>query len=163
MIAISLLDFIRTGCFGTVDGPITRSELLQRLGEPDDFGCGPCRSKAGIWRYGDIEFHFSSKRSDATLCLVFSDGFDIPRGGTKIELDPWIICRKLKQVELESALHKLGLSFETVVPDYDESQCLILVEPGITLGFIKEDDDLPYMFTISQQLERAEQNNSEQV
>ena len=104
-----------------------------------------------------MEFHFDSRRTDAELYMVFSDEFDVPEGGTKIALDPWIVRRDLKQAELESALRELGVSFDVKAPDHDESQRLVRTESGIQFGFTQQDDGSFYLFAISMRLNEAEQ------
>jgi hypothetical protein len=158
---ISLQEFIKTGHFGPVNACVTRTGLRTLLGPPDDFGCPPTsEDKAGIWKYGDMEFHFDSEKDDARLFLVFSDalereGVDVLHGGKRIDLDTWIIRRDLKQEELEQALFTSGLPFRCHVPSYDERQTLVETEAGVTVGFYHERDGSKYCFVISRELRQG--------
>jgi hypothetical protein len=54
----SLLEFFRTGKFGQVDLGMTRTEVKQLIGPPDDIWESDGRSieESAIWIYGGIEF-----------------------------------------------------------------------------------------------------------
>jgi hypothetical protein len=153
---ISLRDFVRTGQFGPVGRQITRPELRDLLGSPDVFGCpATAQDVAGIWKYGDIEFHFDSERP-AKLWLIFCDDFDVPQGGPQIDLDPWIIRSDLARAELEQALRSLGVAFRICVPDYDDSQTLVITQQNVKLGFTHDDSGRAYVFSVSRRLDAAE-------
>ncbi|MFA6177938.1 MAG: hypothetical protein WC694_03560 [Candidatus Paceibacterota bacterium] len=53
---------------------ITRKDLIEYLGEPDDYGACSRKNKRGcILLYELIEFHFSSDKDDSMLQLVYKD------------------------------------------------------------------------------------------
>jgi len=68
--------FGETGDICPVKLGCTRDELRALFGEPDSVG-GTSRKhkRPGIWKYGDLEFHFEKDKTDA-LCLIWSDTDD---------------------------------------------------------------------------------------
>lgn len=56
---------IRLGC--------AREEIRALFGEPDAVGGATRKYRTpGIWKYGELEFHFGPKSTDA-LCLIYSE------------------------------------------------------------------------------------------
>ena len=80
---------------------LDRERIRGLLGAPDDWSA-PDRSdrNAAIWKYGTMEFHFAK----AVLRLIHSDTFGVPDGGSRLELDPWVLRRGLPLSELENAM-----------------------------------------------------------
>jgi hypothetical protein len=67
-------EYERTGKLGAVHLGMTREDLRQLFGEPDDTAKGfRKRPLSGIWKYGEIEFHFGF---EGELFLIFIDGWD---------------------------------------------------------------------------------------
>ncbi len=84
-------DFLRTGAFGSINLGISRDDLWSHLGEPENWSLGPGKrsaaSRAAIWKYVDVEFHFSEDR----LLLVFADHVERLDGGRAINVGLWIL------------------------------------------------------------------------
>jgi hypothetical protein len=98
VIRASLKELVTDGQLGPIRLGIVRAVIAELLGEPDDYSSNSRarqrkRLPPAIWKYGDIELHFT----DATnrLYLIFLEHFTIPSGGSKLELDPWIIQQSL--------------------------------------------------------------------
>ena len=53
---------------------MTRQQVVDVLGEPDDKGCFPRKSRLpNIYRYGDIEFHFEPWRAGGLSLAYMED------------------------------------------------------------------------------------------
>jgi hypothetical protein len=65
--------FCESGDICPVKLGCTRDELRALFGEPDSVG-GTSRKhkRPGIWKYGELEFHFERGKTDA-LFLIWSD------------------------------------------------------------------------------------------
>lgn len=71
----------KTGDISPVKLGYTREVLRGLFGEPDRIGGVSSRhTKGTIWKYGELEFHFGPKKTDA-LFLIWSD---TPDGVVKI-------------------------------------------------------------------------------
>ena len=127
MIYVSLLDFMRSGRFGPVVLGATRERLRRRLGEPDALGGTSRRQRVPtIWKYGDVEFHFG--READRLWMIFMDDFQVPSGGSRFGVDPWIIDRGLPLGELKRQLRALDVTYE--VNQDEAAGARELVTPG---------------------------------
>jgi hypothetical protein len=75
----------RTGNIGPVSLGMTRSELRALFGIPDDVGSSWRRQKEPlIWRYGEVEFHFSSD-ANRGLVLIYAEEGD---GAVRLSIPP---------------------------------------------------------------------------
>ncbi len=64
-------DYERTGKLGAIRLGMTRDDLHQLFGEPDDTAKGfRERPLSGIWKYGEIEFHFDF---EGKIFLVYTE------------------------------------------------------------------------------------------
>lgn len=94
-IAVSMLDFLRTGEFGPLKLGTSRTELQGCLGNPENWGpYQKAQQHAAVWKYGDIEFYFDDS---GTLWIIFSDHVEVLNGGKAIDLDPWAAHRKASE------------------------------------------------------------------
>lgn len=67
-------DYERTGKLGVIHLGMTRDDLRQLFGEPDDAAKGFRKQpQTGIWKYGDVEFHFGL---EGELFFIFIDEAD---------------------------------------------------------------------------------------
>lgn len=141
MIHVSLKDSLLTGQFGPIESEMSQSELLDLLGPPDAFGC--CSAKhaqraesAGIWKYGDIEFHFDD---DRRVALIFTDTFDEqPEGGAAIDLDAWIFRKGLTLAAAKSACAKVGIRCRELQSMCDDDVNRLAVGEMFEFWFIPE-------------------------
>jgi len=86
-LTVRLHDFITTGEFGGLRPGMTRQEVHEQLGDPDDFGgsCTRDMMTAGFWRYGVMELHFCE---DNTVWMLYTDHI----GDTAaLSVDDWIL------------------------------------------------------------------------
>jgi hypothetical protein len=74
----------RTGKLGVIRLGITCNDLRQLFGEPDDTAKGFRKQpQTGIWKYGEVEFHFGF---EGELFLILIDSWDE-------ELSPRVIAQ----------------------------------------------------------------------
>ena len=139
MIIVSLEEFLRTGVFGPVEFGMTGDEILALLGAPD-FVFTRRRSRRPIgFEYGHVEFYLIDAK-DNRLCTINLNHFDMPEGNESLRLDPWWVRGGLPRPEAEAALNRAGISFlpaEVADPSMDG----IVTASGVTLGFIREDEE----------------------
>jgi hypothetical protein len=139
------------------------ADVMKILGPPDEFGAlpdtetyrgilkpdgtlefkhpdkAPKLGNALIWKYGDIKFHFD--RESRQVWKIFSDDFDIPRGGEKIDLDSWAIRACSSQEEMEHALNASGIFYEYKEAP-DPGRCTeITLASGVQLSFVDDGMD----------------------
>lgn len=138
MIQVFIKDFFRTGNFGPIKLGMRRDELEQILGEPDNLAYvhSNKRRYAGIYLYGNIEFHFDES-PESHLWLIFSDHFqDKLQGGKTVEFDPWFVRQGVSREEVEAELRKCGINYQNVEWPSDDNTTRLLVGAGIELVFI---------------------------
>ncbi len=147
-LTVSLKDVVMGGVCGPVSIGMTRAQVQEALG-PHDWsardaarrGDDPWRT-SGIWKYGDLEFHFGLLEEDR-LALIFMDDITVPHGGRAIALDPWIIRRDLSQGEAEQALRAGRISFRRIASRYDEDVTGLAVGARIRLWFTPHEPSEP--------------------
>ena len=135
-ISVSMQDFLRTGEFGPIKLGISHTELQGYLGDPKNWGPYPkAKQHAGIWKYGDIEFHFHFKED--ALVGIFSDHVETLNGGNAINLDPWIFHGGLLAFD---ALERLAaaISYERIHWTLDDDTERYWVGAGVELLFADE-------------------------
>lgn len=136
-IAVSMLAFLRTGGFGPVSLGFTRRQLRGCLGEPDDWGPAPrAKHNAGIWKYGDIEFHFHF-REDA-LVSIFADNIKTLNGGEAVDIDPWIFHGGLLAADALESLAAAAIPYERIHWTFDDDTERYRVGAGVELIFADE-------------------------
>lgn len=138
MVSVSLKQFVETGRFGSVCLGMSRAQVENILGTPDDVG-GASRKyrKPPIWKYGDVEFHFGVGAD--TLWLVHLDDFDVPSGGKSINLDPWIFSNSLTISETENQFSHSGLAFEVKEWEHEDNAKCLMAGVGVKLRFSGRD------------------------
>jgi hypothetical protein len=116
MINISLLDFFRTGHFGAIALGMTRQEILNLMGEPDDFGYPPTHyHQAGVWKYGDIEFHFGEDLP--RLFLIWCDLLPFADNKSRnISLDAWLFGdgKQPSKQDIERGLKAANITYKYI-------------------------------------------------
>src|SRR5215813_7263458 len=105
---ISLKDFIRSGCFGTICLGASRESVEQTLGPPDDFSVENMRRtrKPKILKYGGVELYFNE--DDDCVEMVFIDDFD----STSAMIDLWILNDELLLSEAEAELRNEKIKYK---------------------------------------------------
>lgn len=131
---VDLLDFLRSGRFGSVQLGMSRAQLFLFAGLPTQPS-----PEATFWNYGNIEFHFVDDR----LYLIHTEPFHgILDGGPTIDLNLWKLQPGITLHAVEEKLTNVGI-------EYHKSAAygihFLLVGTGITLGFNNESgaDSLP--------------------
>ena len=86
----------------------------------------------GSGSYGDFEFHFRDRED--FLWLIYADGFEVPRSGADLQIDPWIFRRSLLRAELETGLKELALDFDSARDELREAT-IVRTKSGIEVAF----------------------------
>jgi hypothetical protein len=132
MIQTSMMDFAKLGGFGALQKGLPRDELQKLLGIPEMWGTQDKLAIADIWRYGNVEFHFS----DHQISFIFSDGDDLCDGGKMLSIDPWIVQKRLPLKKFTDALTQMGIQFTTGQYQYDETQQIVTTSGGAIFSFV---------------------------
>jgi hypothetical protein len=139
VIKVSLEEFLRTGVFGPVEFGMTGEEILAAFGPPDTVFTRRRSRRPTGFEYGDVEFYLVGATDDR-LCTINLNHFDVPRGSGLLALDPWCLRGAMPRPEAEAALAQAGISsLPTAMPD--PSMDGIVTPLGVTLGFIREDEE----------------------
>jgi len=139
-VSVSMQDFLRTGEFGPVRLGISRRQLRDHLGEPENWGPAPrAKHNASIWKYGDIEFHFNGD----TLWLIFADDVENLHGGRAIDLDPWVLDGGALEEQVLKDLAAADISYQRIPWTLDDATERFLVGAGVELLFL---DETQHMF-----------------
>jgi len=133
---LSLIDVIknRDGVSGLLG--LSQTELRELLGEPSGWGIDQKVDNARIWRYGDIEFHFS----DRVVCMLYSDHNHMTVGAGLLEIDPWVVRRGLSCRDFENALKSEFVPYTSEVHEFDECQKVVTTPSGARFSFIEDSD-----------------------
>jgi len=141
VITVSMIEFLRTGAFGSVRLGMPRLDVEEVLGSPDDVSTMMNKNRRpAIWKYGDIELHFDPDGDD--LLSIYTDEFDVPSGGRAIDLDPWILRRGIlwSRVEPQLIAQHIPYTQRAKTPPYDDGTTRIIVDSGVELVFIDRED-----------------------
>jgi len=138
MIKASMLDFARTGRMGPIHCGLPREDLRKLLGDPPNWAApASSASRAKLWRYGDVEFHFFDLQN---VGMIFSDHDNLADGGDTLCLDPWVIQKELPRAQFEADLAGVGIDFVFVHPAFDPSQSIILTIAKVNFLFIEKQE-----------------------
>jgi hypothetical protein len=122
-IEIDLLTFIRTGKFDYLKLGQTKQWIINNFPDPDE--TYPDSYQAPIWRYGNIELHFTDNEK---LFLIYSDYLDTLDGGQNLRLEKWIFNEpeKLTLDYVIQCLNKERIGFSVqhmaILPHLSKSQ-----------------------------------------
>ncbi len=145
-IKISMQDFLRTGEFGPVRLEMSRGQLRGLLGEPENWGPSPTKHEAGLWKYGDVEFHF---QIDNLIWLIHADSIDTLDGGKVINLDPWVLNENTTVRQALRDLEGASIPFQRIDWTVDDTTERFRVGAGVDLVFWdkvqygRNEDNLP--------------------
>lgn len=140
-VSVSMRDFLRTGEFGPVRLGISRRQLRGHFGEPEDWVPAPrAKHNAGIWKYGDIEFHFHFRED--TLVRIFADAVEELRGGRAIELDPWVFNGAASTKQVLESLAAAHIPYERVLWAHEDATERCRAGAGVELLFLDETQHL---------------------
>jgi len=131
------MDFLITGKLGPVELGMRRNHLLDRLGEPDMMSSPPPKSRTpGIWKYGDVEFHFTSGRAhEGTIALIYLEHFKTPTGGKRLRLDPWVLRGAMSQAKVIKALDDEEIAHNAPLQVRKLGNTQIKLKSGVELIF----------------------------
>lgn len=134
-----MVDFLRTGQFGSVSFGISREELQAHLGKAEDYGStGNQNRPPVILKYGEVEFHFASP-DDNHLSLIHMDMFETLRGASGLQLEPHWIQGNLSQAEVEAHLREANISWQEDNSLADIGQLNLCLPSGVIIGLHHED------------------------
>jgi hypothetical protein len=144
----NLKDFIRDGAFGPIQVGMSRADVEEHLGAPEDWEAkARGYQKADIWKYDSIEFYFE----DDALWMIFLDDFDAP-AGEHIELDSWIINGQLTRAQAEEHLAAEGISHRKEAFPYNENGVHLVAGTGTVLAFSGLDAEHPSLHSMHRRL-----------
>jgi len=139
VLRVSLEDYLRSGVFGVLQLGVPREEMRRLFGEPDHIGGASRRQRTPtILKYGDIEFLY--RPGEDYLWGIYMDGFGVPQGGPKIDLDPWIIRGGMAADTIEHALISAEISFQKSRTVHDPTITIITTMGGVELGIVEKVD-----------------------
>lgn len=140
MTMVSLKAWFQTGSLGPVHVGMSRVQVEEAFGLPDDVGCTSRKyRRPACWFYGDIELHFL--RGGDELWLIHLEDFRIAQGGKNLQLDPWIIRGEMPRSEVEHHLAACSLPFQqmpTSAADIVNRATRLRVGAGVELLFMNE-------------------------
>ena len=126
---ISMLEFCRTGRFGTLDAGASQDDMIEYLGEPTAWDGGQHKA---FCHYGDVQIFFNER----SLYLIHIDWFsgtnNTPVLNRPHQLEPWVLNANAQINEIIHALGQEKLEFKQEVQA--ESIVLKLVS-GVKIGF----------------------------
>jgi hypothetical protein len=125
----SLEEFARTGKLGPLALGMTRGQVVQLVGRPSDFSAHHPEARATVWRYGNAELHFNEE--DRIWLFHFDDGFDVPRGGSGLLFEPWVLKEKMTREVLEQSLKSVGIGFRTSADPHNPGCVKIVTSSGV--------------------------------
>ncbi len=135
MVSVSLRDWLETGMFGPLQFGMSRAQVQELLGPPADTSARPPnRPFRTVWKYGDVELHFSAEGS---LSLVFLDHFVVPSCAGALVLDPWVVQGGMARTALEKQLDESGIGYHRADSPFDDSTARIVAGPCVELVFIE--------------------------
>jgi len=150
---VSLIEFIISGDFGGVTIGMSKTELLEKLGEPDeiiDYGIGSC----GI-NYGWYEFYYDKKskqitgiQNDHLSVWLTKEGINdvddhkeaiyFENSEFKIDVGFLKYGENLSYTEIVQMLQQESIKFQEI-HDF-HSGCIIQFASGVTMDFTDFDD-----------------------
>jgi hypothetical protein len=140
-ITIDLLEFVKSGQFDFIKLGQTKEWILQNFPDPDGFDDSAAVYAHPIWRYGNIEFHFSQNE----LTSIYSDYIDELSGGSSLELKKWIfsVPQNLTLPYVMEQLNQQRIDFKTVHKTYGDLTfvSVSMLKSKVTLGFSPAEKD----------------------
>jgi hypothetical protein len=131
--------FARTGRLGGVGLGDTRAALALRLGKPTDWLARRPMPESGLWKYGDVEFHFDD---DDRVWLIHCDNYtDAPQGGGGLLLDPWVVRASLTLAQMEQALHDANGAFTSEVDRLYPGRVELVTAVGVRFNVVVEPEE----------------------
>lgn len=138
---LSIRDFICKGEFGGVRPGMTRDEICQHMGEPDDWMMAKQEGAniSGIWRYGTFEIHFEEETPEAIAWMLFTDYLDPLDVGDR-PLDLWIFGDDLERSfeAMADRLTKEKVPFAIRTRNRISESAFIEIDNGAILSFDDE-------------------------
>lgn len=114
MVPFSLQHAVLSGDWSPFRLGMTRPELVAACGEPDATGYPNEQGLDEVWKYGDVEVIFFDGRA---IIVDLHDFYEeAPVGGSRLEIDPWIIRKDLSMPDFIAALESAGLTCRVRTP-----------------------------------------------
>ncbi|MCA9692049.1 MAG: hypothetical protein KC636_20775 [Myxococcales bacterium] len=161
MLAVHMLDVMRSGSIAGVGVGASRREAAARLGEPDAWngGGGVWSRRANLWMYGDLELHFGVEANGrSALWMIWCDYIPMPmRPSARLRVDPWVLReppehrrphgepRSVPSSRLLTALHDAGVPYDLIQNSrpYTDHRLEVVLASGGRFGIGSRGDDDP--------------------
>lgn len=128
---VSLLEFLKTGRFGSLEVGDSRRRVEQLFGAPPSWSAEHEVERASIWKYGDIEFYFN----DDLLWMIFADGFSILSGARRLKILPGVLSGRARVEDVVETFKREKISFTRSSFDGCERGVRLKTEAGVELTF----------------------------
>lgn len=127
---VNLKALLQTGRLGEIYLGQLEREVFNILGTPDFAHAGTRKlRRPSLFSYGDLEFYFEdSSRQLSLINLNFLSFWqrEIPSGGEKLQIEPWVLKAGLAPEGLIKYLNQEAINFCDVEPiNIDTRQLLI--------------------------------------
>lgn len=145
---VNLKDFILNGEWGSIKLGMTRNEILNKIGEPEDWLSNvKNKNSSVIWRYGNIEFYFGMsgiKENKDKLEMIFTDYLTNINGGNTFDIDKWFfkkyknnkVPKHLQLKKIKKIFYKNKISFKLAEKKYNDfKQFELTSKSGVKLTF----------------------------
>ncbi len=135
MVKASMQDFLQSGQLGPIRLGMSRTQVRELLGDPDDIGGTSRKYRVpATWKYGDIELHY--ERGKDQLVLIHADDFNVLSGGRAIDLDPWIIRGGVSLEEVQAQLQAVHIAYQFKEWPYGDNVIVLNVGRYVQLSFL---------------------------
>jgi hypothetical protein len=142
---ISLLELCRTGNFGSLHIGSSETKMIEYLGQPTSWA-NTKPDEDTFCHYGDVQFFFDQTQ----LWLIHIDWFNGKNNASRLNephrLEPWNIREGASFEEIQDALHKESLTFQT---ESKYGSTILKLESGTKIYFDEATKTLTAISVIS--------------
>ena len=127
---VKLKELLQTGRLGEIYLGQLENEVFNILGTPDYAHAGTRNSRRlSLFSYGELEFYFDDSSRNLTLINLNFLSFwqrEIPSGGERLQIDPWVLKAGLGPEDLIKYLNQEAIYYCDVEPiNFNTRQLLV--------------------------------------
>lgn len=145
---VSLKHFLQSGCIGGLEPGVTRAQVIDALGLPENVGGTSWKHRQpAIFRYGSLEVHFA--RTSPSVCeriyvehWIKGSQIQLPEG---FVLEEWGLSPSADRDEVEHYLQTNGIQYEVVVQEDGILLAFTISSSGVVIHL----DDANLLWSIS--------------